>query len=137
MKQQAALTAEVFDPLAQAFFGGIRIGGETGEAEELRRAPVDHLLVDPDLVVAEDFAALLAAGLFRALAVHGLFLDERAAQDPAVVGFDPGAEMTEGDAGLFFPVDQRPVNRGAPPIFGKKGSMNVDRAKFGNGKIVF
>ena len=73
LEQQTALFPEVFDPLAQTLLGGARVRGEAGEAEELRRAPVDHLLVDADLVIGERLPAHHAAGLYFADAVGDHF----------------------------------------------------------------
>lgn len=52
-KQQAALCAELLDLAFQQAFLAVEEGGKAGDAHMLRRAAVDHLFMQADLVCGQ------------------------------------------------------------------------------------
>ena len=91
----------MLDALLQTLLGGSDGLGQAGEAEELRRPAVDHLLMDPDFVEGQRSAAFHADGLLTVGFVQRLFLNQRAAEDPAVMRLNARGEVAGRDAGFL------------------------------------
>ena len=94
----------MLDPFLQAILGDMNMLRQTGETEEFRRAPVDHLLMASDFVIGESPSAFHAFRLHGAV-VHELLLNESTAEDLAVVSGYMAAEVFGNNAFNFFAAD--------------------------------
>jgi len=66
----------MFNALFQTFFGASGIFRKTGQAEKFCCTTIDHLFVNPDLIVCQLPSALFAARLYSIVihAVNSVFI---------------------------------------------------------------